>query len=151
MPLQARLDLSTHLQDMPEITSGLTLRLDYPKRLEHGQPSISDGLVPAQAFVVGQPEQQCPGFSIDWQGTFGYPDRVRSSIDNIEIGATTLATIDFVQSQRARAGRGQFGHIFERTLLSLLNHTGNRSQRDFLPGQAPQTSLNATVRGMTLQ
>src|SRR5450759_788160 len=146
--IQTPLDLSSHMEEMPDIS----LVLLFPLNLTHGfldsSASITDGAQTADPLFLHIPEQQRPTFSINLHWGHGGPHLPAVDINHIQIGFSTLAAVLFIQGQGARSSGLLLTQPRLSTLPGFFDDANNPSQAQMNPMQFPQTRLNAPITGM---
>src|SRR2546421_1749289 len=146
--IQTPLDLSSHMQEMPDISLVLLLPLKLTQGLLDGSPAITDRTHTADALFLQIPQHRRPTFAIDLHWRHCGPHLPTVDINHIQIALSALAAVLFIQGQGARSG----GLLVTQPPLSPLpgffDDAHNASQAQMNPMQVSQTGLNAPITGM---
>src|SRR6266566_5684789 len=99
--IQTPLDLSGHMEEMPDISLVLLLPMNLTHGFLDGSASITDGAQTVDPLFLQIPQQQGPAFSIDLYRGHRGPHLPAVDINHIQIGFSALAAVLFVQRQGA--------------------------------------------------
>ncbi len=136
---------------MPDIALMRRLWSHRGRGVLNGFASIADQGLPVHALLVHLPQEQRPAVSIHCHRTGAGPNSSTLHVHYVEIGLSTLAAIQFVQSQCPQGRRGMPTHPLLRSLPCHLDDAGNLAPTSMQPQQALQTALDAAIAGVSFQ
>src|SRR5260221_1405809 len=148
--IQTPLDLSGHMEQMPNISLVLLLPMNISQSFLNASASITYGAQTADSLFLQIPQQQRPTFAIDLHRGHGGPNLPAVDINHIQIGFSALAAVLFIQGQGARSSRLLLTQPRSSTLPGFFDDANNPSQAQMNPMQVPQTRFNAPITGMRL-
>src|SRR6266566_4383246 len=146
--IQTPLDLSGHMEEMPDISLVLLLPMNLTQGFLDGSASITDRARTADALFLQIPQQQRPTFSIDLHRGHSGPHLPTVDINHIQIGLSALTAVLFIQGQGTRSCGLLLTQPRLSTLPGFFDDANNPSQAQMNPMQFSQTRLNAPITGM---
>jgi hypothetical protein len=146
--IQTPLDLSGHMEEMPDIALVVLLPLNLTQGLLDGSASITDRAQPADALVLQIPQQHRPTFSIDLHRGYHGPHLPTVDVNHIQVGFSALAAVLFIQGQGAWSCGLLVTQPCLNTLPGFFDNANYPSQAHMNPMQFPQTRLNAPITSM---
>src|SRR6266566_1673687 len=146
--IQTPLDLSGHMEEMPDISLVLLLPMNLTQGFLDGSASITDRARTADALFLQIPQQQRPTFSIDLHRGHSGPHLPTVDINHIQIGLSALTAVLFIQGQGTRSCGLLLTQPRLSTLPGFFDDANNPSQAQMNPMQFSQTRLHAPITGM---
>src|SRR5260370_9749761 len=103
--MQMPLDLSGHMEEMPDISLVVLLPMNLTQGFLDRSASITDGARTADSLFLQIPHEPRPTFSIDLLRGHTVPNLHAVEINHIQLGFSALAAVLFIQGQVARTSR----------------------------------------------
>src|SRR5947209_5673511 len=101
--IQTPLDLSGHMEEMPNIALVLLLPLNLTQGFLDGSTAITNRAQTADTLFLQIPQQHRPTFSIDLHWRHSGPHLPTVDINHIQIALSALAAVLFIKGQGTRS------------------------------------------------
>jgi len=133
---------------MPDITAMLPVRIHHLTRGLDRRAPITDGGVPVQSAIMGQPQRQSPPGAIHGPAAFGGPAGPTARGDQVQLRPLALVCVAVIQRQRARGWRRMGRHPIEGAARGRRPEGRKRPAPAVLPGPGAPAGLELGLTGL---